>query len=90
MHHPSSPPSGAGSEIGSIRGQSPNSSLCLPLRYCRPSKEYVEVASIPTRFGGKLEYEHGSVVSIDAAINDVLEWEPSAEGTLPLGPMKWV
>ncbi|KAL8993180.1 MAG: hypothetical protein Q9169_006536, partial [Polycauliona sp. 2 TL-2023] len=54
-------------------------------------KEFIEVADIPTRFGGQFEYEPGMPYSLDPAIARRLVWKSrSSDNKLPKGPIKWV
>lgn len=53
-------------------------------------RQYIDIANIPRRFGGELEYEHGAQPLLDPAIKDILTWEPPSHGSLPPGPIKWV
>jgi hypothetical protein len=51
----------------------------------------IDLASIPERFGGKLEFQHGSLPKLDKTICNALEWASEVpDQTLPAGPIKWV
>ena len=54
--------------------------------------QYIDIANIPRRYGGKLDYEHGSTPArLDPSIDEMLKWETAAaKGSFPEGPMKWV
>ncbi|KAL8659055.1 MAG: hypothetical protein Q9226_000636 [Calogaya cf. arnoldii] len=54
-------------------------------------KEYIDVADIPTRFGGQFQYEPGMPYSLDPILARRLVWKSgSADNKLPRGPIKWV
>ncbi|KAK2768506.1 hypothetical protein FQN54_000361 [Arachnomyces sp. PD_36] len=51
-------------------------------------EKYIDMESIPSRFGGKFDWDHGMPLDLDAGIKAGLEWEGEKE--LPRGPLKWV
>ncbi|KAL8757408.1 MAG: hypothetical protein Q9199_002241 [Rusavskia elegans] len=54
-------------------------------------KEFIDVADIPTRFGGQFQYEPGMPYSLDPIIARRLVWKSgSSDNKLPKGPIKWV
>ena len=53
-------------------------------------EEYIDIANIPKRFGGGLEFELGSKPLLDSVINGLLTWLPAGNKTLPMGPLKWI
>ncbi|KAJ5808862.1 SEC14 cytosolic factor [Penicillium riverlandense] len=50
--------------------------------------KYIDMESIPSKFGGGFDWDHGTSLNIDVGIQAGLGWEGEKE--LPLGPMKWV
>ncbi|KAL8675548.1 MAG: hypothetical protein Q9168_000060 [Polycauliona sp. 1 TL-2023] len=54
-------------------------------------KEFIDVADIPTRFGGQFQYEPGMPYNLDPVIARRLVWKSkSSDNKLPRGPIKWV
>ena len=54
-------------------------------------QEFIDVADIPTRFGGQFKYEPGMSFSLDPVIARRLVWKSgSPDNHLPRGPIKWV
>ncbi|KAL8728360.1 MAG: hypothetical protein Q9181_005370 [Wetmoreana brouardii] len=52
-------------------------------------KEYIDLANIPTRFGGQFKYEIGMSYDLDPVIARRLVWPPGSEEKFPMGPVKW-
>ncbi|KAI9761642.1 MAG: hypothetical protein M4579_000876 [Chaenotheca gracillima] len=61
--------------------------------------KFIDLANIPKKYGGELEYEFGMMPVLDAAAQDSLTWSTSGEAngdsghkqkTFPIGPMRWV
>ncbi|KAL8730355.1 MAG: hypothetical protein Q9166_004120 [cf. Caloplaca sp. 2 TL-2023] len=53
-------------------------------------KEFIDMADIPTRFGGQFEYEPGMPFDLDPVIARRLVWKSGSDKRLPKGPIKWV
>lgn len=56
--------------------------------------KYIDEANIPKKYGGKLDWEWGSLPNIEPAIAKALKWEhPSADGrggkAFPIGPTRF-
>ncbi|KAL8688266.1 MAG: hypothetical protein Q9224_004928 [Gallowayella concinna] len=53
-------------------------------------KEFIDIADIPTRFGGQFEYEPGMRYDLDPVVARRLVWQSGSDNKLPRGPVKWV
>jgi hypothetical protein len=51
--------------------------------------ESIDLVCIPEQFGGKLQFQHGSLPKLDATLSTALEWTSESTRTLPAGPIKW-
>ena len=90
MLHRTFPQYGVGSRNGQMRD-------CRQIEDCPQGevlstlREFIDVADIPTRFGGRFEYEPGMPYSLDPVIARRLVWKSgSTDNHLPRGPIKWV
>ncbi|KAF2122486.1 CRAL-TRIO domain-containing protein [Lophiotrema nucula] len=55
--------------------------------------QYIDVENIPKKYGGKLDFEFGSMPNIEPEIEAAIKWENPAvqngKKTLPIGPIRW-
>jgi CRAL/TRIO-like protein len=53
-------------------------------------KQTIDLSSIPSQFGGMLQFQHGAVPSLDVKMCRQLIWPSEPAGTFPTGPVKWI
>ena len=55
-------------------------------------EKYVDIESIPKKYGGKLDWQFGEMPNLEPAIANALQWKQQIElrghRTLPIGPIK--
>jgi len=57
-------------------------------------EKHVDVANIPRKYGGELDFEFGMPPNLDGDVVDMFEWAVTvvdgSKQTFPIGPLKWV
>jgi hypothetical protein len=53
-------------------------------------KQTINLASIPSQFGGEFHFKHGAMPDLDMEMCKQLTWLSEPTGSFPNGPVKWI